>query len=456
MHSIRRALLCAIAATATVATVTVVAPITATAQASVRCDGHRATIVGTDDKDIIEGTPRRDVINTLKGRDSVKGLGGRDIICGGNGGDDLSGGPGDDRIFAGRGGYVGDDEGTGIWYGNEVRGGDGRDFLSGGPDHDVDWPDYGSTPDRVTFPNAIGPITVRANGTVTGRGIGTDTLASDFELIVGTNRSDVMSTVGARSDLDGRGGADRLRTRPGLVDIELTGGDGGDRLDGTRADKWMVLDGGNGDDSVLGSPGADNAYPGAGNDTVKTYGGNDSATSQVQPDIVGTDSVVTGEGNDTIGLGQRSDGSTADAGPGRDTIQVTWDHGTADVDAKEATVTVGDNVARFEHAERYEFVGGDADSRLTFHGTAADELLADGELVYLASVELWTRGGDDRVNLGYAWPQNVLVHGGSGDDSIRGTRRADDLYGDDGDDVVNGRGGDDYCEAEHVTNCERP
>lgn len=456
MQSITRALRTAVVVTTAAGGLTVAGPMGTASAAPQMCDGHRATIVGTDGRDTIKGTPGRDVVQARKGRDDVRGFAGRDIICGGKGGDELTGGPGRDRVFGGPGGYVGDDEGTGVWYGNRVDGGRGDDYLSGGPDHDIDWPDYGSTPDRATFKNATGPLTVRANGTVSGRGMGTDRLAPDFELIVGTDHADTMTTVGARSDLRGLGGQDRLRVRPGLVDIELAGGDGDDRLDGTAAKRWMVLDGGAGADGLFGSPGSDSAYPGSGNDTVETYAGGDSVTGLVSPGVVGEDAIATGVGDDTIGLGERSGGSTAEAGPGSDKLEMSWAHGSADVDAGQGTVTVDDAVARFESTERYDFGGGDADGSLTFRGTSADERVTGVELFEVASIELRTRGGDDRISVGYAWSPDVLVHAGSGDDRIRGSRRADDLYGDAGDDTANGRSGDDYCEAEQVTNCERP
>lgn len=63
-----------------------------------RCQGHPATIVGTQGPDEITGTPRRDVIAALGGNDKVRGLSGADLICGGKGHDKLLGGPGRDKI----------------------------------------------------------------------------------------------------------------------------------------------------------------------------------------------------------------------------------------------------------------------------------------------------------------------------------------------------------------------
>jgi uncharacterized delta-60 repeat protein len=63
-----------------------------------RCQGQRATIVGTQGPDEITGTRGRDVIAALGGNDKVRGLSGADLICGGKGHDKLLGGPGRDKI----------------------------------------------------------------------------------------------------------------------------------------------------------------------------------------------------------------------------------------------------------------------------------------------------------------------------------------------------------------------
>lgn len=64
----------------------------------IRCQGRRATIVGTRGPDEIVGTSRRDVIAALAGKDTVRGLGGPDLICGGRGRDTLFGGAGRDTV----------------------------------------------------------------------------------------------------------------------------------------------------------------------------------------------------------------------------------------------------------------------------------------------------------------------------------------------------------------------
>jgi Ca2+-binding RTX toxin-like protein len=427
--------------------------VAASAAAPVSCGGRVATIVGTDAADDIVGTPGNDVIQAKKGFDTIDGRGGNDLICGDRGADTISGGAGADRILAGTGGYVGDDEGTGTWFGNKVTGGLGDDYLSGGPDHDVDWPDYGSTPDTVSFPDAIGPLTVRADGTVTGAGIGTDTLAPDFELIVGTPYADQMSTVGARADLSGLGGNDQLRVQAGPIDIALTGGAGADRLDGHAATKWMVLEGGPGNDVLLGSPGADDANPGLGDDTVDLGDGADSVWGYPASGLSGSDSVQTGGGNDNIEVTADDGGSQIDAGPGQDTLEAFAGSGDARVDATAGSFEVGATVVHFTGIERYR-LGGAADGNVTFVGSDAPETVRmSGPQIGDASFLLG--GGDDSLRLRFLFAQSVQAAGGPGNDDIEGSWTNDDLIGGAGDDTIDGSRGDaDHCEAEHVVNCE--
>ena len=53
--------------------------------AAATCSGERATIVGTQGRDVLRGSARRDVIAGLGGNDRLSGLEGNDLICGGKG-----------------------------------------------------------------------------------------------------------------------------------------------------------------------------------------------------------------------------------------------------------------------------------------------------------------------------------------------------------------------------------
>ncbi len=92
-----------------------------------RCGGKRATIVGTNGRDVIRGTPKADVIHALGGNDVVRGLGGNDTICMGKGKDRAFGGPGNDKIL----GQAGNDRMDGQAGNDDLRGGPGRDIAFG-------------------------------------------------------------------------------------------------------------------------------------------------------------------------------------------------------------------------------------------------------------------------------------------------------------------------------------
>jgi hypothetical protein len=95
---------------------------------SARCDGKRATIVGTSRGETIRGTARRDIIAALGGNDTVRGLGGNDLICLGAGNDRAFGGRGADKIL----GQAGADRTRGGRAPAVMGGGAGRDVLLGG------------------------------------------------------------------------------------------------------------------------------------------------------------------------------------------------------------------------------------------------------------------------------------------------------------------------------------
>lgn len=97
------------------------------AQATPKCNGNTATIVGTSGADTIFGTTGNDVIVGLGGADRIFGLAGNDIICGNAGPDLLQGGPGRDQLFGG----VGNDEIIGGPGNDILRGGTGADELFG-------------------------------------------------------------------------------------------------------------------------------------------------------------------------------------------------------------------------------------------------------------------------------------------------------------------------------------
>ncbi len=97
-------------------------------QPVVKCQGRRATIIGTSGDDVLRGTNGVDVIVGLGGNDAIEGLGGRDFICGMDGNDRINGGAGHDRIDGGNG----NDRLLGSGGRDILRGGAGADYCHGG------------------------------------------------------------------------------------------------------------------------------------------------------------------------------------------------------------------------------------------------------------------------------------------------------------------------------------
>lgn len=101
-------------------------------RANVKCNGLKATIVGTAGKDTLRGTKKKDVIAAGAGNDKVLGLAGKDVICGEGGRDKLGGGPDADVLLGG----PGKDTLEGAGGPDKMIGGPGADALLGGPGKD--------------------------------------------------------------------------------------------------------------------------------------------------------------------------------------------------------------------------------------------------------------------------------------------------------------------------------
>jgi len=95
-----------------------------------KCDGLRATKVGTDRSQVIHGSERDDVIVARGGSDRIFSGAGDDVICAGSGNDIIDAGSGKDRVLGG--------------FGNDtLKGGPGKDFLDGGSGRDGCYPAAG-------------------------------------------------------------------------------------------------------------------------------------------------------------------------------------------------------------------------------------------------------------------------------------------------------------------------
>ncbi|NND03773.1 MAG: hypothetical protein HKN91_13405 [Acidimicrobiia bacterium] len=152
------------------------------------CNGHVATIVGTDGNDELVGSPLDDVIVGLGGRDRIEGGGGNDIICGGPGNDRIFGGTGRDVLYGGAGkdrlfGSFGQDALFGGSWADILRGGDAKDVLVGQQGADTL---YGGGGDDLLLGGPRNDVLYGEDGTDVLRGhAGTDTCAEPGDTMYG-------------------------------------------------------------------------------------------------------------------------------------------------------------------------------------------------------------------------------------------------------------------------------
>jgi Ca2+-binding RTX toxin-like protein len=141
------------------------------------CAGRSATIIGSDNADVLEGTSGDDVILGLGGNDLINGKGGNDVICGGEGDDAIFGNGGDDTLL----GESGKDTLVGGNGSDLLKGGGGKDVLLGKRDDDI----------------------LRGNG-------GDDRLfgGSGNDRLIGGKRDDILFGEGGEDTLDGGDGTD--------------------------------------------------------------------------------------------------------------------------------------------------------------------------------------------------------------------------------------------------------
>ncbi|WP_137701256.1 beta strand repeat-containing protein [Marimonas lutisalis] len=332
---------------------------------------------------------------------------GADTIDGGTGADIISGNDGDDLIL------LSDD------FGN--------DTITGGETGEVN----GDTLDAsgVTASGVDVTFSGVEAGTVAG---GTSTASfSEIENMVLTDQND---TVNADLDVDG-------------VDIDARGGD----------------------DSVLGSQGADNVDGGTGNDTLRGGQGSDTLSGGDGINYLHGD-----EGNDSlVGSSTSAGGFTQmEGGAGADTLDGTagyWDIASYYTSAGAVNVNLtdgltetggdalGDTLSGIEQIDGsntgndtivgdtgvYEVKGWGGDDILTLT-TAAGGMAygGDGADTITGGAGNDTLDGDDGLATGGA----DVIYAGAGNDQIIGDAGADSLFGEAGNDTIFAGDGSDYID----------
>ncbi|MFM7424608.1 MAG: calcium-binding protein [Elainella sp.] len=231
--------------------------------------GNDNLIGGAGDDDIT-GDAGNDTINGGAGDDTIDGGSGNDTLNGGAGNDTIDGGSGRDLVF----GDAGDDNISGGTGNDTLDGGDGNDFVSGNKGDDrmigglgddtLDWDD-GDGSDVMSGND--GRDTIEVDGSVT-RGdnfvLGKTTDGRAFFERVGLDgqaigRFNLTVDTAEVFDVSGDVGNDTFVINDvsgtGVELIQFDGGEGNDWVDGRATTTPLVLDGGSGDDVLIGGTG---------------------------------------------------------------------------------------------------------------------------------------------------------------------------------------------------------
>jgi len=386
------------------------------------CGGRRATIASNDR--MIHGTRGPDVITAGRGPNTVFGAGGNDVICGGFGRDKIFGGRGKDTIDGKKDadlvhGGRGSDEVDGGADRDRVHGDSGNDTVRGGPG-DRDEVDGGLGDDDV----AGG----RGSYDVVLGGIGTDRIDG------GPGQHDVTSyrSAGGPIEVNLESGAVTGAEQEWLVGIEDVVGGSGDDLLKTSEEEPNRVDGGLGDDRLLGSLEGDQAFGGPGSD--ECFG------PFAVLDSCGTSSSATGTRVELYEGLTGSSSITIAGHDGVDDVVVSFRNNRYVVaGAAGGPVVLGD--------PRYSGGCGFVGAAVSCTGPVGSILVALGP-------------GNDKIAFDRSVPDEVAltVDGGPGSDWLGGGPGGDTLYaGDDADpDRLEGWGGNDALFGVNILHPRRP
>ena len=379
-------------------------------------DGDRDRLVGGDDDDVLngdfgddllQGGAGNDQLNGGIGADNLDGGSGNDFLRGNEGADILEGGDGQDTLFGG------EDR-------DQLRGGAGNDLLNG--DAGADEVDGGAGDDALVIDlptNANGIVDMLVGGTgrdtlsITPRYDDTNNTNAGNSLVSGDNWIQVVwagatnprrFTAQERDFVTGNVIAATTFTLSGGNDTDIetltiNGLDGDDRIEvATEMTRNVILDGGAGDDTLIG---------GGGQNVLLGDTGDDSLVGNANDD-----ELHGGDGNDTLrGL----------AGSDR----LYGDKGNDDLD-------------------------GGAGSDFQFGGDDIDKIFAGsgqlGDVIYGGEGNDELLGGDG-IDIIHGDGGNDTIHGGALGDVIEGDEGNDDLWGDRGLDVMHGGRGNDTLHA---------
>jgi Ca2+-binding RTX toxin-like protein len=449
------------------------------------------------------------------GNDTILGSNGADLLLGGDGNDFIDGQQGNDTAFLGAGDDVFQwDPGDGS---DTVEGQAGFDTLlfNGSAGNEIF--EASANGGRVLFTRNVGNIVMDLNDVeridVNALG-GTDTVrvndpsgtdvtevnvnlagtiggiagdgSADTVIVNGTNGADIVDVVGAGTSVSVLGLAARtnVTNSEGANDSLVINGLGGDdSITATALPAGIIkltIDGGAGDDSILGSQGDDTLLGGDGNDFVFGDNGNDLARLGAGDDVFqwnpgdGNDTVEGQDGTDTMLFFGANIAENVDISANggrvlftRNIANVTMDlNGVEHIDFRALggadNIVVGDlsgtDVTKVDIDLRGPNGGGDgAADTVTVNGTnvdVGDHIVVTGDAGGVtvtglqATVNMFSQEvANDRLTINGLGGDDVINASSLGADGIQLTMNGglgnDVFFGSQGDDLINGGDGND-------------
>lgn len=408
-----------------------------------------SNLFGGAGNDVLTGGSGGDMLFGQAGNDTLLGKGGFDFLFGGTDNDTLTGGDADDQVF----GESGNDRS--VW-----NPGDDTDLNEGGA---------GTDTTEVNGGNGAEQFTTTANGTR----VRFDRInPAPFSIDIGTSENLVLNANGGDDSASAAGNL------AALIKMTTDGGSGNDSLLGSNGADVII--GGDDNDFVDGQQGNDVAFQGAGDDDFQwdPGDGSDIVEGQAGADELLFNGSAASELMDAAANGGRVrftrnigaivmdlddvEKITAKALAGTDTVTVNDLTGTdvtevvpelagvggvddAAVDNVVVNATNGDDIISVSGsgtsaqvnglASRVSITGARAATdRLTVNALAGDDVV-DASGLAASAIGLIVSGGEGSdILIGGSGPDTLL--GGNGDDVLLGGPGADVLDGGAGDNVV--------------------
>ena len=450
------------------------------------------------------------------GNDTIIGSDGNDILIGGTGNDTITGAHGDDVAF------MGDGDDKFIW--NPGDGSDtveaqaGTDTLVFNGSNATENIDIAANGSRVRLFRDVGNVTMDLNGVERiqlGALAGADIITVND--LTGTDTNQVAIDLAAAGATTGDGEADQVivngsagddaikiaRNSAGVITVNgltakisiahadvtgdaltINGFGGNDTIDASALPANavnLVLNGGDGDDTIIGTAGNDTVFGGRGNDVALMGKGDDTFVwnpgdgNDTVEGQAGTDTLLFNGANINENIGISANGSRVLFT--RDVANITMDlngveHLQFNARGGSDTITVNDLTGTDLSQVGIDLAGvsgsqigdGQVDT-IIINGTAGNDVINVAEsngvvtVTGLASTVTITGfdandrivinglGGDDVITAsGLGTAMQLTADGGDGADVLIGSAGNDTLLGGAGDDVLIGNGGLDVLD----------